>query len=240
MSPLSSADTDTDAATDAAEGETSETDEAREAIIETVRQELGDAVVGTHVHPGDDLWIRVDRTAWRQTGFVLRDRLDFRAFDFLSAIDWLPSPWGWSENSPTDPPKEPDTEIETGYAGGDTRFQVFARVHSQSLKFGVTLKADVPDDDLSIETWLPVYAGVNWHERELYEMFGITAVGHGHLAPLYLPAEFEGYPLRKDFPLLARHVKPWPGIVDIEPMPEEPEEAEADEADGAAEQEASE
>ena len=38
---------------------------------------------------------------------------------------------------------------------------------------------------------------------------------------MYLPTEFEGYPLRKDFPLLARMVKPWPGIVDVEPMPTE-------------------
>jgi NADH-quinone oxidoreductase subunit C len=36
---------------------------------------------------------------------------------------------------------------------------------------------------------------------------------------MYLPGDFEGYPLRKDFPLLARMVKPWPGIVDVEPMP---------------------
>ncbi len=36
---------------------------------------------------------------------------------------------------------------------------------------------------------------------------------------MYLPGDFEGNPLRKDFPLLARRVKPWPGIVDVEPMP---------------------
>jgi len=36
---------------------------------------------------------------------------------------------------------------------------------------------------------------------------------------MYLPSEFEGHPLRKDFPLLARMVKPWPGIIDVEPMP---------------------
>ena len=50
-------------------------------------------------------------------------------------------------------------------------------------------------------------------------MFGITFDGHPDLRHIYLPAEFEGHPLRKDFPLLARLVKPWPGIVDVEPMP---------------------
>ena len=39
------------------------------------------------------------------------------------------------------------------------------------------------------------------------------------LRNMYLPMEFEGHPMRKDFPLLARIVKPWPGIVDVEPLP---------------------
>jgi NADH-quinone oxidoreductase subunit C len=46
---------------------------------------------------------------------------------------------------------------------------------------------------------------------------------------LYLPGGFEGHPGRKDFPLLARMVKPWPGLVDVEPMPgEDPEESDAE------------
>ena len=52
-------------------------------------------------------------------------------------------------------------------------------------------------------------------------MFGIDFTGHPDLRNMYLPSEFEGFPLRKDFPLLARMVKPWPGIVDVEPMPAE-------------------
>ena len=68
-------------------------------------------------------------------------------------------------------------------------------------------------------TWVGVYAGANWHEREAWEMFGIRFAGHPDLRHLYLPSDFEGHPLRKDFPLLARMVKPWPGIVDVEPMP---------------------
>jgi NADH-quinone oxidoreductase subunit C len=69
-------------------------------------------------------------------------------------------------------------------------------------------------------------------------MFGIAFDGHPSLRHLYLPTEFEGHPLRKDFPLLARLVKPWPGIVDVEPRPaaadEEVEPAAAEEAEGAA------
>ena len=206
-------------ATEAPEAEAVVVDDAREAVLASLREKLGDAVVGTHIRPGDETWVRVTRDAWQEAGFVVRDHLGFRAFQFLSAIDWLPSPFGKGEDSPTDLPPEPSTEIVTGYAGGDTRFQVFARAHSLTAKMGITLKVDVPDDDLNLATWIPVFAGANWHEREAREMFGINFVGHPHPVNIYLPGAFEGYPLRKDFPLLARHVKPWPGIVDIEPLP---------------------
>jgi NADH-quinone oxidoreductase subunit C len=63
-------------------------------------------------------------------------------------------------------------------------------------------------------------------------MYGITFDGHPYLRHIYLPTGFEGHPLRKDFPLLARLVKPWPGIVDVEPMPGE-DDAEGD-GDGEA------
>ena len=68
-------------------------------------------------------------------------------------------------------------------------------------------------------------------------MFGIGFLGHPNLIALYLPTGFEGHPLRKDFPLLARMVKPWPGIVDVEPMPDEAEdEAEDGDAEAAPEE----
>jgi NADH-quinone oxidoreductase subunit C len=84
---------------------------------------------------------------------------------------------------------------------------------------GVTIKADVPDGEPAVDSVSGVYAGANWHERETHEMFGIRFEGHPDLRNMYLPSDFEGHPLRKDFPLLARMVKPWPGIVDVEPLP---------------------
>ena len=88
-----------------------------------------------------------------------------------------------------------------------------------------------PYDDLVAPTLIPVYAGANWHEREIWEMYGIEFAGHPDLRKLYLPTDFEGFPLRKDFPLLARRVKPWPGIVDVEQMPGDDEpDAEAGDA----------
>jgi NADH-quinone oxidoreductase subunit C len=56
-----------------------------------------------------------------------------------------------------------------------------------------------------------LYPGAGWHERETHEMFGIDFPGHPGLAPLLLPPEFEGHPLRKEFILASRVAKPWPG-----------------------------
>jgi NADH-quinone oxidoreductase subunit C len=109
----------------------------------------------------------------------------------------------------------------TGVAGGDSRFQVFARLYNVTTHVGLTLKADLDADEPSIDSLVPLYRGADWHEREAWEMYGFNFVGHPGLRHLYLPGEFEGYPLRKDFPLLARLVKPWPGLVDVEPMPGE-------------------
>jgi NADH-quinone oxidoreductase subunit C len=192
-------------------------DTLRAGLIDRFREALGDALLDTHLDPGDDLWLRVRSDEWRNLGETAK-RLDFDYFCFLSAIDWLPSPFGKGEDDPTEPAPERDDTIRQGRAGGDTRFQLLARVVSSRLHVGVTFKADVPDS-LVMPSWVTVYSGANWHERETWEMFGITFAGHPDLRHLYLPGAFEGFPLRKDFPLLARIVKPWPGIVDVEPLP---------------------
>lgn len=217
---MSSADTTTEETT---ETEAPEVDERRQAILDELTARLGDAVVGSHIRPGDDLWVRVGRDAWRAAGEAVLG-MGYEFFDFLSAIDWMPSPFGRDMDAQEDlagagaEPQEP-APIEQGYAGGDTRFQVIAHVWSVQAHLGIHLKCDLPDDDLTLDSWVPVYRGANWHERETWEMFGITFTGHPNLTHIYLPAEFQGNPLRKDFPLLARRIKPWPGIVDVEPMP---------------------
>jgi NADH-quinone oxidoreductase subunit C len=172
--------------------------------------------------------VRVRLDAWDEAAKVLRDDLGFTYFCFLSVIDWLPSPFGKSEDDSAPAQVNLAGPFETGVAGGATRFQVFARLEVPGTAIGINLKADV-GDDLVAPTWSDVFAGANWHEREAWEMYGITFAGHPHLVHLYLPGGFEGHPGRKDFPLLARMVKPWPGLVDVEPMPgEDPEEAEAE------------
>jgi NADH-quinone oxidoreductase subunit C len=69
----------------------------------------------------------------------------------------------------------------------------------------------VSRDDPAVASIVDIYPGAAWHERETHEMFGIDFPGHPDLAPLLLPPEFEGHPLRKDFVLAARVAKDWPG-----------------------------
>ncbi|HEV3353583.1 MAG TPA: NADH-quinone oxidoreductase subunit C [Acidimicrobiales bacterium] len=132
---------------------------------------------------------------------------------------------------------EPESGWVTGVAGGDTRFQVFARFHSPRRGLGITLKADLDDESPAVASIHDIFFGAEWHERETWEMYGFAFEGHPDLRHIYLPGEFEGFPLRKDFPLLAREVKPWPGIVDVEDLPAA-EEARQDAVINAAQEDA--
>ena len=193
-------------------------DDVRDAEIARVLGALGAGVVDSLVKPNDDMWIRVTAESWVTTGETLKS-LGYTYFCFLSAIDWLPSPFGKGEDDPTAPAVERDSTIKQGYTGGSTRFQVIARLVQPFTTLGINIKVDVDDSAMAIDTWSHVFAGANWHERETHEMFGIGFNGHPDLRNMYLPTDFEGHPMRKDFPLLARMVKPWPGIVDVEPLP---------------------
>jgi NADH-quinone oxidoreductase subunit C len=215
-------------------------DQAREAVLATLTDALGDALVASQIRPGEGLWIRVRRQDWATAAEVARDRAGFTFFDFLSAIDWMPSPFGRYEDAgPLDPnvtwpPPMPEADdIVPGICGGETRFQLLAGLARPGTDLRLFLKTDLPDGDLRAATWAGVFAGAEWHEREAYEMFGVVFEGHPDLRNIYLPTGFEGNPLRKDFPLLARVVKPWPGIVDVEPMPGEDDEADNPEGDAA-------
>ena len=206
-------------------------DGLREGIVDALRAAIGDQLIDTYLMPQTDLWVRVTPEAWADTAAALKAQ-GFDYFCFLSGLDWLPSPYGKGEDDPDDEPAEIDTEIKQGYTGGETRFQVFARLTDIDRHVGVTIKADVPES-MSVPTWIGSFAGANWHERETHEMFGIGFDGHPDLRNMYLPGEFEGFPLRKDFPLLSRMVKPWPGIVDVEPMPTDDDDETADDGSDA-------
>lgn len=201
------------------------------ALLDRVVTALGtDAIVESTESLGD-LVVRVAADRWRDAGAACRNALDFDYLSFVGAIDWMPAPVADEGSGDTSAPVQP-REQTYGVAGSAGRFQVFARVGSTRIaRHGLTLKTDVDEQTMAAQSWVPVYPGADWHERETWEMFGILFDGHPGLRHLYLPGEFEGHPLRKDFPLLAREVKPWPGLVDVEAMPGVPDDDAAAAAD---------
>jgi NADH-quinone oxidoreductase subunit C len=196
-------------------------------LLERLRAELGDAILGDADLFGT-LVIRVRPDAWRGVAEFAKSALECDYLSYIAGIDWQPAPKAETEDTgDTSSPAQP-SEMTFGVTGSSGRFQVLAHVESTSRHWGVTVKVDVDDESPHLASWVAVYPGADWHERETWEMYGIVFDGHPSLRHLYLPAEFEGHPGRKDFPLLARDVKPWPGLVDVEPMPGEDEPAAAE------------
>ena len=80
-----------------------------------------------------------------------RDKLGMTWLDFVSAIDWMPNPYGREMEAEQDwvvhgRDESEAEEMTTGVAGGETRFQMLLRVYSTEEQIGVTIKADVPDE----------------------------------------------------------------------------------------------
>ncbi|MFJ1745775.1 NADH-quinone oxidoreductase subunit C [Streptomyces sp. NPDC088116] len=151
----------------------------------------------------DLLTVDVPATSWIAALETARDQLGCTYFDWLSAVD------------------EPDTGFRVcahvaALGGGTDGGGTGATGGSGTGGTGGTVRrllvrTTVPHDAAVLPTAVEVYAGAGWHERETYEMFGISFTDHPNLAHLLLPEAFEGHPLRKDFVLAARVAKAWPG-----------------------------
>ena len=126
--------------------------------------------------------VDVPPVRWRDAVRAVRDDLGFVFFDWLSAVD-----------------------------EGDAGFAVVLHVWAPAARQGLLLSTLVPRGEPRLDSVADVYAGADWCERETFEMFGVVFEGHPGLRPLLLPDGFAGHPLRKDFVLASRVVRPWPG-----------------------------
>jgi NADH-quinone oxidoreductase subunit C len=84
----------------------------------------------------------------------------------------------------------------------EKRFGVIYNLLSLKNGHRLRIKTYVEEEDLKVPTVTGVWGTANAHERETYDMFGIVFEGHPDLRRMYMPEEFEYYPLRKDFPLM--------------------------------------
>ncbi len=137
----------------------------------------------------------VPAPAYRDVVRFLRDEPEFACdyCDFTSAVDF----------------------------GEDRGFEVLTHLFSTQHHHNVRVKVRLPHADPVIDTVSDLFATCNWHERETAEMFGIRFEGHPQAVRLLLSEPFEGHPLRKDFPLMTREVKPWPGAAEGDEEDEE-------------------
>lgn len=98
----------------------------------------------------------------------------------------------------------------------EIRFEVVYNLYSIRYRHKIRIRAQVPENDPKIDSVVPIWAGANWHERECYDMFGILFTGHPDLRRILMPEDWEGFPLRKDYPLKGPEFdKDWPGFTDV-------------------------
>jgi len=83
----------------------------------------------------------------------------------------------------------------------DPRFHVVYEFTSISKNMRLEVRVPVPGINSSLPTITHIYRNANWHERETWDMFGIKFEGHPDLRRILMPADWEGHPLRKDYPL---------------------------------------
>ena len=81
------------------------------------------------------------------------------------------------------------------------RFHLFYRFNSLPNRMSLNVRVPIPALEPSAPTIEGIYKNANWREREVYDMFGIKFTGHSDLRRILMPQDWEGHPLRKDYPL---------------------------------------
>ena len=124
----------------------------------------------------NELTIWVDRIALRDACLALKNdpQLQYNALADLTCVDWYP--------------KEP-------------RFEVVYHLFSTTNKKYLRLKVRLSGDDVSLDSLTPLWPGANFFEREVFDLFGVRFDEHPNLTRIMMPEDWEGHPLRKDYPV---------------------------------------
>lgn len=151
-----------------------------------LREKLGADMLDWTEFRGQSV-LHVRREAVIKTLTALRDDplAKFDIFTDLTCVDTLRIP----------------EEMQPKY--GD-RFVVVYALTGSETNARIRVKAYVPEEPAEIDTVSGVYRGANWAEREAFDMYGVVFRGHPDLRRILTPDNFEGHPLRKDYPLKGR------------------------------------
>jgi NADH-quinone oxidoreductase subunit C len=152
-------------------------------ILARLAERFGARVRAAHAELGDHTLL-VERAALPEVLQFCRDDAALR-FDMLmdlTAVDYLTYPG--REDAP--------------------RFEVVYHLYSVPHNHRVRIKAEVEEDDPVVPTAVPLWPSADWFEREVWDMFGLRFADHPDLRRLLLYEQFEGHPLRKDYPVSKR------------------------------------
>ena len=183
-------------------------------FAERLRARFPGATVGVAA-PRDEVSMEVPASAWRATCVALRDEFGFEQAMDLSGVDYL----GYgSDEWDTDVSSEGFSRGVEGRGPGrfafgqatsdlaampQRRFAVVLQLLSIRDNRRVSVKCYAADDALPIvDSLVEAWPGLNWFEREAFDMFGIIFDGHPDLRRILTDYGFVGHPFRKDFPLI--------------------------------------
>jgi NADH-quinone oxidoreductase subunit C len=154
--------------------------------LDRLRERFGSAVIETHSAFGDDTAV-VDPRSWREVCLFLRDdpELDFNLPVDLCGVDY------------------PSSLAAEGRRNGGGRMEVVLHLYSIARGHRVRLKTCVGDELMEgaeIDSATCVWPGLEWLEREVFDMSGVHFRGHPDLRRILMYPEFEGHPLQKTYP----------------------------------------
>ena len=156
-------------------------------VLDILRAELPDAVL----HPGasaDMPTIEVNREQIVETCRVLRDHPDLQ---FALLVDVI----GVDSH-----PATPRFEVVYHFACLGAAYATGSAAPARRLR----VRVRIPGNDPAVPSITGIYRSANWPEREIFDLFGIRFEGHPDLRRILMPDDWEGYPLRKDYPVQIR------------------------------------
>jgi NADH-quinone oxidoreductase subunit C len=181
------------------------------ALIQAVSERFPAAVKASHLYRGDatvmvssDSVLEMARTLKEDPSFQMNFLMDLTAVDF-SAFGKKRSPAFFvSSGVAVGPP--PDIPDQNPWPGppGPARFVVVYHFFSLILKHRLRVEVPLEESQAEVDSLTSLWAGADWLEREVWDMFGIRFRGHPNLKRILMYDEFVGHPLRKDYPVNKR------------------------------------
>ena len=181
------------------------------SLIELVTDRFPDAVSASHNYRADETVV-LHREFLVEVARFLKDdpALQMNFLMDLTAVDYStfgkgPKPAFFASSGVAVRPSSqiPDKDPWPG-PPGKTRFVVVYHFYSLKHKHRLRLAVPLNETELEVDTLTSLWAGADWLEREVWDMFGIRFRGHPDLKRILMYEEFEGHPLRKDYPVNKR------------------------------------